>query len=172
MRKFKDYFPPDTERWKEMIYLVAMCLFLNMGFGLIDGFAIYENALSELYEVLSYGKRLIPGSMLPTFGELITGVYRLFWLYILLCLSIVFDHYLQFRRESRSIYLMKRLPNGAKEQFIRCWSVPLAAIAIGLVVDIMVLFAIYLVYLYRTPEGCLQGKAVFEFWRAFYLIKH
>lgn len=168
MRRFKDSFPPDTVRWKEILGYVLTCAVFVVGAGFIDGMLSYVNAEDALYEELSYGRRLLPGAQMPGYGDLIGGTMLLYWLYVALCLARVFDYYMQFYRETKSIYVIKRLPDGRREMRARCWTAPVVAIVAGTVAAVMVLFVIYIVYRFATPDGCLPDDVQFVFWRAFF----
>lgn len=167
MRSFRDSFPPDTVRWREILGYVLTGLFFVVGFGLLFGMLGYVNSEGAMYEELSYGRRLLPGARMPEFGDMIESVMVMYWFYVVCALARVVDHYVQFYRGTRSIYVMKRLPDSRREMFARCWTAPLIAIVIGAVAAVVVLFIIFRVYRYATPEGCLPDEVRFEFWRAF-----
>ena len=97
------------------------------------------------------------------FIDLVEYAFLGFFLAITLALAFGLYHYAFHHQGSKSIYLMRRLPNGF-ELHRRCWTVPVAAaliIAAAMVLTFLFYFAIYLL---ATPEGCLAPHQWQKIW--------
>ncbi|MBO4628038.1 MAG: hypothetical protein J5645_08685 [Lachnospiraceae bacterium] len=156
-------FPPGARIVREMFFFGAMVGFV-IGGGLTF-FVQYWSDHGELYDVHAGIRVLNPAKEMPPLSSLVSG--RLVWFFVLLISSImvIIIHYASFYRESRSIYLMKRIPNRA-ELHVRCLTVPLLAIAIGLIIAYVLFLLFVWCYFRYTPEPCLPEQTVPTFWRA------
>ena len=85
-----------------------------------------ENAKNDLYTYRGTRKVLIEGAVMVDFIDLVEHAFLGFFLAIALALAFGFYHYAFHHQGSKSIYLMRRLPNGF-ELHRRCWTVPVAA---------------------------------------------
>lgn len=114
----------------------------------------YLSARDELFQTVNRHRVLIPGAVIQPFGSLIgTGLrfFPLFWLF--LGLEVV-SAYRYHKKGSKSIYLMRRLPD-RWELHRRCWGLPVVCWA-GSAALMGVLLALYFViYLVFTPAECL-----------------
>lgn len=97
---------------------------------------------------------LIPGAKMAPYRALIGDSFSLFPLFWLLMGLEVVSCYQFFRQGSKSIYLMRRLPD-PWELHRRCWGRPLIYTAGSLVLMGGILVFYYLLYLLLTPKGCL-----------------
>lgn len=100
----------------------------------------------------------------PTFDSLIRFTMLLFLLMILMMLSFSFSHYAYYHRESKSIYVMHRLPS-KWVIWKQCCTVPL--IYAG---GILLLAAVYygafcVAYFYFAPEGVIPEQTIAFLWR-------
>ncbi len=113
------------------------------------------NSMFSLYQVPNgYEKRLDPGAMMPRFPTLLDGVFFLFWLPVLLALVYAVLHYAYHWQRSKSIYLMRRLPDGWLLHR-RCLALPAAGLAITAALVLLLLGIFYAAYRLVTPAGCL-----------------
>lgn len=121
-------------------------------------------ALSRLYQFNGPKRSLIPGAVMEEFSPLFQGC--LWGLSMMaLCLPVaVAQRYRYHRQGSRSIYLMRRLPN-RWELHRRCMSLPLVALAICPVLALVLRLACFGIYLALTPDGCLPAGGWALFWR-------
>lgn len=120
----------------------------------------YLSARDALYEIVPPVKPIFPnrvlieGAHIAPFSEIIGGsldFFPLFWLFMgLEVLSAYYYH----RKDSMSIYLMRRLPD-RWELHRRCWGRPLILTAASLLVMGAILLLYYVIYLVFTPAGCL-----------------
>ena len=115
------------------------------------------NAYEMLYRFSGGNRVLIEGAVMPRFGELLGNSSLLFFLLSAMLLLLSIHHYVYYFRESKSIYLMKRLPKRGvilKQVFL----FPLCLSVVTLLFCFFV-HGIYLaVYFLVTPDGCLPSS--------------
>ena len=120
----------------------------------------YIHARDALYEITppvgmtTVHRVLIPGAVIRPFSSLIQSsldFFPIFWFFMGL---EVIACYLWHRKETMSIYLMRRLPN-QWELHRRCWGRPLIYTAGSFLVMGLILAFYFLVYLVFTPRACL-----------------
>ena len=145
--------PPGLSARSELGALLTVVILTAVGYGfgyLIRLFDAYGNLFT--YRM---GERVLgDGALMPTFLELFEG--RLDGLLLLIvCLPLLaVYHYIYHYQGSKSIYLMRRLPNRLTLHR-RCWTVPVLA-AVGLLLLAGVLFLLDLgLYYWITPQECL-----------------
>lgn len=114
----------------------------------------YYMAYSALYTFKAGKRILIENAVIRPFGELIGNGPFLYLLLAALLLLLSIYHYVCFYRGSRSIYLMKRLPERG-EILKRVFVLPLL-LALFTLLTAVFLYGICLVaYLVITPDACL-----------------
>ena len=74
---------------------------------------------------------------------------------LLLTLASTALLYSSYYQGSRSIYLMRRLPDGRRILRRQIWSVPLRVMVLLLLLGVVMLAASWLVWRFVTPEQCL-----------------
>ena len=136
---------------KPWIAGMALSFLYSMSF-----FTRYFSAREQLYAALPGGrKELLPGAVMVPFRVLAKDAL---WLFPLLAAAAftVFAalHYMTFFRGSRSIWLMRRLPD-AGELPRRCFTLPLILAAATLIFAGILALLFYAVYFFCTPAGCL-----------------
>lgn len=112
----------------------------------------YRNAM---FEYVAGEYQLIEGAKMIPFRYIIEqGGLELFpWIPPALALLAGY-HYLYHRKDTMSIYLMRRLPD-PMELHRRCWTMPILG-TIGTPVMATVICAFYyLIYILATPRQCL-----------------
>ena len=100
----------------------------------------------------------------PTFDSLIRFTMLLFLLMILMMLSFSISHYAYYHRESKSIYLMHRLPS----KWIiwkQCCTVPLIYAGGILLLAALYYSAFCAAYFYFAPAGCIPEQTICLFGR-------
>lgn len=115
----------------------------------------YLGYRNELFEYVHGQYVLIDGAKMVPFRYLIeNGGLELFaWLPAALVLLAGY-HYIYHRKDTMSIYLMRRLP-APMELHRRCWAMPLLG-TIGTPVAATLISAFYyLIYILATPKQCL-----------------
>lgn len=145
--------PPGTDLARErgvMMICQAAAAIYAMGRFSVS----YTGARAALYQHIGDRKALIKGAIIAPFGEVVQGSLLLFLPALAALLALVLTHYLSYRRGSKSIYLMKRLPD--KNLIHRqCWAMPLLGAALLAVTAALLMGVFYLIYWYATPAVCL-----------------
>lgn len=99
-------------------------------------------------------KELWPGAQIEPFFELLDK-YLIGYLILAVCmLGLVALHYAYYRQGSKSIYLMRRLPD-RKLLHRTCWTLPMLGAALCLAAAAVTLLLFYAVYINCTPQECL-----------------
>ncbi|MBO5352843.1 MAG: hypothetical protein J6A77_06050 [Lachnospiraceae bacterium] len=159
----KRFAPPgmDTDRQING-YLTGLFLMLLFS---VDYFVRYQNAWRGLFYWPEEGEKiLIPGAVMPDFSEMLGESLRGFFLYCLILLAAVVWNYLYYYQGSRSIYLMKRLPN-PMERHKRAWVLPLLAVGLTLAAAFVVLVLYFEFYMIVTPKQCIAPGQWHKIWR-------
>lgn len=148
---------PRTER---NVFFVGLAYAVLRSFGF---FFRLSDGLYRLYTGTGEFRRLRSGAMMPDFVEILDSALLGFGLLALCMVVFLFDHYSYYRRGSKSIYLMRRLPN-RWEQHRRCLTLPLAAIVLCALLALVLLCLYFLIYMLVTPEVCLQPDQWQKIW--------
>ena len=149
--------PPGLSLQKELNGL-RLGLLATAGLSLFLFVTHYLSARSNLFShpYNSSKAMLIPGAMMVPLEELLQGVFLPF----LLCLAIlpiwIANHYCYYHQASKSIYLMRRLPDRTLLHR-QCLTLPLLGLVLYLV-SALLLFGLYvLIYRFATPAPCLPA---------------
>ena len=141
-----------------------------IGVGFASAFALlaflprFQDAVARLYWRSGPERALIPGAVMAEFSPLFRGCLLGLAL-VALCLPLAVIHRYRYHSQgSRSIYLMRRLPN-RWELHRRCLALPLAALAICPVLALALRLICFGIYLALTPDGCLPAGGWALFWR-------
>lgn len=153
------YFPVGIERRKyiaRLIHSAAIALIYSMSF-----LVRMAGAHGELYTELADGTRvLIKGAAAPDFAELLResvlggsmlGFLALAALDLLLAAYFYYYHY----QGSRSIYLMRRLPQRG-ELHRRCLAFPIFSVLALLLLMALTTAAYFLIYMSVMPAECVR----------------
>ncbi|MBR5490728.1 MAG: hypothetical protein IKV79_05600 [Oscillospiraceae bacterium] len=105
----------------------------------------------------------------PYFYELLGNAFFCFPIAIALMLSSIAINYAHYHSGSKSIYLMRRLPN-RWERHRRCIEIPLASASITFLTAIIIVFIYYLIYMFWINKHgyhpyANQLKLLLENWR-------
>ena len=145
------------------IYQEIKIFFLALGISAIYslGFLIrYLDARADLFETTWSGQKvIIAGARMPEMTSLLHNAFLGFLLMGLLALAGIFYHYLFHSQGSKSIYLMKRLPN-PMELHKRCITLPLIGILISLITALLLFLIYYGIYFIFTPKVCLPTASL------------
>mgnify|MGYP000928879343 FL=1 len=124
----------------------------------------FVSALWALYGYRGTERYLLPGAVMPDFhtllGNALTGflILAIWWI-----AAFVPAHYAHHVVGSKSIYLMRRLPN-RWELHRRCWTLPLSVVLLCLIVAAILLLTYYGIYMAATPEECLTPHQWQKIW--------
>lgn len=97
---------------------------------------------------------VIPGEKMAPYLSLVGDSFRLFPLFWIVMALEVLSAYRYHKRDTMSIYLMRRLPD-KWDLHRRCWGMPVILTIGSFLLMGAVLGLYYLVYLLLTPAGCL-----------------
>ncbi len=137
--------------------LILSCLYAQ-------GFLIrYVNAYMDLLaqmEMLGVDVyQIAPFS--EVFGHAWNGYF-----FVMLCMLLyAIPHYLYYYRETKSIYLMRRLPD-KWEYHRRALTVTLREMLLCLALALLTFFIDYLIYVWNTPAACLPNNILSSFFTA------
>ena len=148
------YLPLGIDEKKEC-KTYGIILALAAGFSLV-----FFIRLSVKYQVLfewdyKTGTNLLrENAQMPLYTEILRGALNgLYGLAIASLLGIL-RNYASFWQGSKSIYLMRRLPDRF-ELHRRCLVLPIAEAVISLLAAVILFFLYYAIYIAVTPEQCL-----------------
>lgn len=119
-------------------------------------FVRFWNAVDALYTHRGGKQILRAGAEMPAFHEVLGGALTGFGLFALCLPFVVLWNYSYHWQGSRSIYLMRRLPD-KWELHRRCLTQPLAALAVCAVAAVATLLVYFAFYWFVPPEECLRG---------------
>ena len=119
----------------------------------------YIGAWNQLYEyrgmIAQSGNRvLISGRVIAPFREILEDSMNLFPVCFLFLALDVMASYYYFKKDTMSIYLMRRLPD-RWELHRRCWGKPLILSGLCLLIQAGLIALYFLIYLVFTPRGHL-----------------
>ena len=112
----------------------------------------YEPALNRLYD--GWSKVPVPGRMVPPFLPLYLRGLVCFSTVWLVMLGAAVQNYFGHFQGSRSIYLMRRLPQ-RWELARRCLGEPALCLAGSFIIYLLTGVTRFIYYWFRTPAGCL-----------------
>jgi len=117
------------------------------------GLDVYQR---QLYQGSGIVRKLRPGAVMTPFYQTLDSAPLMGYAIVaLLMLPLAGWHYLYHYQDSRSIYLMRRLPD-RRELWRRCLTLPLLGLAACGVLSAIHVPAAYAIYIHSTPPQCLQ----------------
>ena len=123
------------------------------------------HARNDLFLTVDGKAELIPNAVMPDFCELVRGAYNGFAILFLFLICLAFYHYTFFFRRSRSIYLMKRLPQKG-ELIYRCTALPALLLLASLALMGILFLSDFGLYQMATPKECMTGGQWQKLWTA------
>lgn len=127
-------------------------------------FVRYMDARSDLYDWHLDKCQLIPNAVMPDFVTLLGSAFYGFGILSLCMLCFAVYHYFYHYQESKSVYLMRRLPD-KKEWHRRCLTLPIGAIIICVLTAFLLLVIFFAVYMICTPQECLTPGQWQKLWQ-------
>lgn len=121
-------------------------------------------ARSDLFRHMRNQLILKDGALMPDYAELLGHALTGFAVLALVMAAFAVYNYAYHRQGSKSIYLMRRLPNGW-ELHRRCLAIPAVTVLICLLAAFILLCLYYLIYLLVTPDVCLVPGQWQKLWR-------
>ena len=141
--------------WEIGRYLSGLTFALIMSF---QFFGNYNEAYSEFCD------QMAKQAYIADFAEVLGGSLDWFYLYSVIVLCMVVRYYLYYRKDSKSIYLMKRLPNRF-ELHKRAWALPLLGMLVTLLAAFVVLVVYFEIYMIVTPRVYIAPEQWQKIWR-------
>lgn len=124
----------------------------------------YSDAYHRLYSITASGVRYLRGdAMMPDFMEILGGSLLGFPSIALVLMIVIVLNYASFHQGSKSIYLMKRLPDRF-ELHRRCILLPAVGMAGSLAAAGILLMIYFAVYMLVTPDRCLPPEQWQKIW--------
>lgn len=132
--------------------LIASAIFACFSY-----WAWLDQYLRQLYQGSGIVRKLRPGAVMTPFYQTLDSTSLLGYAMVaLFMLPLAAWHYLYHYQDSRSIYLMRRLPD-RWELWRRCLALPLLGLAACGVLSAIHVPVAYAIYRFATPAQCLQG---------------
>ena len=155
--KRNEWFPPGYEYDREIrmivVWLIASIVYslryLTCYYGEYQDLFIYVNVSGVPQRILAEGRKIAP------FRDILG--YHLYGLVIAVIFLLVFAvlHYCYYFQDSRSIFLVRRLPD--RWYVIRtCIVAPAVGILVSLLCMVSLWLIYYEVYMLMTPKECLS----------------
>lgn len=154
-RKLSDLLPPNVNAEQVKGWIIALLTITTLMCGILL-LCSYPEDYRELF--LRWGteyQTLRPGAIIPEFDRYAIRTVYVIGGALLLTLASTALLYSSYYQGSRSIYLMRRLPDGRSLLRRQIWSVPLRVMGLLLLLGVVMLAASWLVWRFVTPEQCL-----------------
>ncbi|MDO4482039.1 MAG: hypothetical protein Q4C14_04845 [Bacillota bacterium] len=124
----------------------------------------YLSCRSSLFVQSLNTKTVFPGAQIENFRYVLGTSLYVFAAAAVCMLFLIIIHYSYHYKDSRSIYLMKRLPNPG-ELHRRCLTLPILAALICLAAGFIALVIYYAIYMNFTPGQCIPPNQWQKIWR-------
>lgn len=154
-RKLSRLLPPNMDAAQVKGWIIALLTITTLMCGILL-LCSYPEDYRELF--LRWGteyQTLRPGAIIPEFDRYAIRTVYVIGGALLLTLASTALLYSSYYQGSRSIYLMRRLPDGRRILRRQIWSVPLRVMVLLLLLGVVMLAASWLVWRFVTPEQCL-----------------
>lgn len=123
----------------------------------IYGISLHRTYDYTLFEYVGTERVLSPNAVMPPFPDIL-GRSLWFYYFVALCsLSIIILYFMQYYRGSKSIYLMRRLPQ-RWELLRRSITLPVLGALISLLTAFLMMLLFLAAYYLVTPEQCLPSN--------------
>ncbi len=125
----------------------------------------YRNLYNGLFwSTGTYTKTLIPYATMVPMNQVL-GTHMIGFVFMVFyMIGLAVFHYAYHHQGSKSIYLMKRLPD--KNEFHRrCLTLPLLGIVVAIITGLLLFFIYLSIYLLVTPEQCIVDGYLQNIWR-------
>ena len=160
MRRFLErHLPPGWNIKRELLLGGLFSIALVLIFSWFVFGVRYNDALGNIYAykyetALSRTRVLVPGTVMSPFARLVSGSFFMFWVFAFTQIAAAWSMYRSFSAESKSVYLMRRLPK-RWELPKRCIPVPLMMLLCGFAVCMLQLLVFRAVYYHNLPAEAL-----------------
>lgn len=150
--KLEDYLPVGAN-WRQELKWVAVCLMGSLLFSFTYLLRLYEH-YNRLFDTVGQMRFLREGAVMPDFAVLLGRSLGGFALSVLCAGVLLAYHYAYHFQGSKSIYLMRRLPQRG-ELLRRCCALPAASALLAVFTAMAVLLLYFRLYHFITPQDCL-----------------
>lgn len=155
--------PPGVNAQQELKWMFGgwmLSFFYSLGFTMR-----YAWEYRYLFTDAMGGPRVLKAyEVMPDFADLLSSHLYGFLIVALCMLGVVLYHYAYHRQGSKSIYLMRRLPDGM-ELHRRCWTLPVLCAMASVLLAFALLMLYYAIYMFVTPDACLTPGQWGKLWR-------
>lgn len=161
IRKLERYAPPGYELKPELsniLFLSVASLLVSFMF-----FLRFREAYNLLFDFENGVKVLLPNAQMPDFETLSKDAFSLFRTLSVGLPLFIWYHYRYFKVETKSVYLMLRLPNRF-EYHMRCWAIPLAFILLSYLAIILLKVIYFTYYLNMIPLSAWPPGQSMNLW--------
>lgn len=156
MKKLEKLFPPGYE-YKGELWLAGLLWGGAAGVSVLRFALGLYVAVGKLYQNLShmdYRKVLREGARVEAYAELVEWYWALWIPAILFLAAMPLYHYFYYYRDTRSIYVMRRLPRRGIT-FKSCVRGPALGVVIVLVTAVLLYLLYYGIYCLGVPAECM-----------------
>ena len=153
--KFEKYTPPGIDFVNQ--FKLCMCGWSAAIGWSISYLAKYATARANLFEYSLKGPVLREGAVITSFYDLVhegLDSFDGFRMFYLVMIGLLVYHYIYYYHGSKSIYLMRRLPD-SWEMHRRSITLPFLMITMGVLTQFALWLLYYGIYLKCTPSECL-----------------
>ena len=151
---------PLGVKWQNQLWQIALLFFI----GFIASMLI-PSGINHAYQELFYmNGSIYEGAIMQDFASLL-GKWHMFVVIVtIMMVAFAVDNYMSHSSGgSKSIYLMKRLPN-RWELWRRCLTVPFLTVIAAILFWFLMIVLYYFYYVWKTPEACLAPDQWAKIW--------
>lgn len=154
-RKLSRLLPPNMDAAQVKGWIIALLTIVVLLCSILFLCRYPEDYRNLFWDWGTKYQRIMPGAIMPRFDR-----YAILTVYVtggalLLTLASTVLLYSSYYQGSRSIYLMRRLPDGRSLLRRQLWSVPLRVMGLLLLLGMVLLSVSWLVWRFVTPAQCL-----------------
>ena len=167
--RLRRYFPVGMDiehELRRMLVLLMLSAVSSLSF-----FVMYYARYSSLFEKALVNGKIVSvlrrGAVMPDFAQFAPSCLILFPIAAALLLIIGLSYYRYHFIGSKSIYLMRRLPDGS-ELGRRCITAPLTAACMLMILAALLLALYFLFYMLVTPDKCLAPHQLTKLIHSFF----
>lgn len=146
--------PPNTDP-AQMAATIRLWLIATAVVGAVLFAIRYTGSYNQLFYYVEGVRYLLPGQTILPFWSAAGRIAFLGGVQALMALLLPLQLYGSFSKSSRSIYLMRRLPDGGRTLRRMVMEVPLRWLAWTAAETLLLLGGAYLIWRFVTPAACL-----------------
>lgn len=163
--KLERLIPVGIEYKRELAWLkggLIAAFVYSLGF-----FFRFMDEYRSLFIPTDLNRRVLDvNAVMLDYVEILDGSLLLFFVLAVVMIALMVYHYSYHFQGSKSIYLMRRLPD-RWELWRRCLALPIMGILISLLAAAILLLTYYGIYMLATPKACLSPSQWHKIWNIF-----